>query len=154
MKRIITIFIFLALFIFSQKTHAQSYSSAAGLHLGWFFTGTYKKAVNDGLYLDLFAGFPSYGGNYLIVGGNIEFHKELEGIDELYYYYGGGANAIAGSGFFTFGITGILGLDYKFEEIPLNMSLDWMPGFYFGKYFGGFDVRGGGISVRYILSQN
>jgi len=155
MKRIITIFIFAAFLIFTKNGKAQSYTSAAGLHLGWFITGSYKKMVKDNIYLNFYAGFPNDAGNVLVFGTNAEIHKELEGIEDVYYYYGGGGVALAGSGFFIFGIRGTLGLDYKFAEIPVNISVAWSPGFYFGdEYSSGFDARGGGLTVRYVLSEN
>ena len=154
MKKLITIFIFTVLFAFVQNAKAQSYASAAGVRFGkWMFGGTYKKMIKDGIYLDLHAGFLSSVSDILVFGGNLEIHKELEGVDGLYYFYGGGARAFTGSGIFSIEVTGVLGLDYKFEEIPVNVSIDWMPGYYFSDY-SGFTAEGGGVSIRYVLSEN
>jgi hypothetical protein len=48
---------------------------------------------------------------------------------KIYYGYRGGA----------VGIDGVLGLDYKFNGAPINMSLDWQPSFEFGDYGAGFE---------------
>jgi hypothetical protein len=79
-------------------------------------------------------------------------------MEGLQWYYGGGANITLYSGDYdlydndqggtTFGIAGNLGLDYKFEDVPVNVSLDWIPVFSFGYDFGG---DGGGIAVRYTF---
>jgi hypothetical protein len=36
----------------------------------------------------------------------------------------------------TIGIDGVLGLDYKFNGAPINVSIDWQPSFEFGDYVG------------------
>ena len=48
------------------------------------------------------------------------------------------------------GIDGILGLDYKIKDAPLNFSIDWQPSFNFaGKSY--FESGWGGIGVRYTI---
>lgn len=48
------------------------------------------------------------------------------------------------------GIDGMLGLDYKLKNTPLNLSVDIQPAFNFvgGNYF---DLGWGGIGIRYTL---
>ena len=55
----------------------------------------------------------------------------------LQWYYGGGgylgfvksynANTEKNETNTNFGAQGVLGLDYKFANLPLNLSLDWKP---------------------------
>ena len=45
------------------------------------------------------------------------------------------------------GIDGVLGLDYKFPGIPINVSLDWQPSYEFGNY-AGFNGNWGGVGLR------
>ena len=55
----------------------------------------------------------------------------------LTYFYGGGAyiafikkvniNTSKSTTDPNFGAQGVIGLDYKFNNIPLNISLDWKP---------------------------
>lgn len=48
------------------------------------------------------------------------------------------------------GVDGILGLDYKIKDAPLNFSIDWQPSFNFaGKSY--FESGWGGIGVRYTI---
>ena len=75
-------------------------------------------------------------GDPLALGALVEFHKPL-GSEGLTYFYGGGAyvafvkkvntNTQKTSTEPNFGGQGIVGLDYKFNNIPLNLSLDWKP---------------------------
>jgi hypothetical protein len=49
----------------------------------------------------------------------------------------------------SFGIDGVLGLDYKFNGAPINMSIDWQPSFDFT--YSEFAGNWGGISLRYTF---
>lgn len=52
----------------------------------------------------------------------------------------------------TFGVMGVVGLDYKFTDIPLNLSVDWVPTFFIGDgYVSGFGGGYGALSARYTL---
>jgi len=48
------------------------------------------------------------------------------------------------------GIDGIIGLDYKLKNAPLNISLDWQPSFNIIGYQY-FEGGWGGIGIRYVL---
>jgi hypothetical protein len=48
-------------------------------------------------------------------------------VQGLNWFYGGGAYVGFEKGDTYLGPTGIIGLDYKFPNIPLNLSLDWKP---------------------------
>ncbi|MBZ0245475.1 MAG: hypothetical protein K8H85_05985 [Cyclobacteriaceae bacterium] len=54
-----------------------------------------------------------------------------------------------GSGTFI-GLDGVLGLDFKYNGIPINLSLDWQPSFEFGVNRG-FIGSWEGLVVRYTL---
>ena len=150
MKKIIFTLFLACVFIFSAN--AQGYNSAVGVKLGGYLTGTYKKLLKESMYVDFYAGIDSYGSNVLFGGAMVQLHKPIESVDNLYWYYGGGAFFGAYSGGIGIGINGVLGLDYSFDEIPLNISIDWTPGFYLtGGY--GFYGRGGAVSLRYILGN-
>lgn len=56
-------------------------------------------------------------------------------------YYGGGT---------AIGIDGVLGLDYKIKNAPLDISLDWQPSIEFGD-FEGFASSWGGVGVRFTF---
>src|SRR4029079_12036989 len=70
-------------------------------------------------------GILSFGSRFGI-GGLLEIHKPTN-IDGLKWFYGAGAYVGWENGDTYLGPTGILGLDYKFTNAPINLSLDWKP---------------------------
>lgn len=135
---------------------AQSYDSSVGLRAGYYLTGTYKKFIKESNAIEAYAGI-GYGG--LVVGGLYQIHKEIPNVDieNLYWYFGGGAYAGLYSGWYTTtdfyaGVNLNIGLDYAFEDYPINVSLDWAPGL---NILGGFHPSWaiGGFAVRYILDK-
>ncbi|MBE7169879.1 MAG: hypothetical protein INR73_04775 [Williamsia sp.] len=65
-------------------------------------------------------------GNRFGVGGLYELHQSLNS-PGLRWFYGGGGYVGTQHRSTYLGPMGVLGLDYKFSEIPLNLSLDWKP---------------------------
>lgn len=96
--------------------------------------------------------------------GLYEFHGDIGGAPGLKWYVGPGAhvgfydkgkdnnNYNDGDGSTFFGIDGVLGLDYKFNKVPINISLDWQPYFEFGDNRG-FYGSGGGLGIRYAFGK-
>ena len=91
--------------------------------------------------------------------GLYEFHfYNIEGVNGLAWYVGPGAHI----GFYIpkyktqyntaadIGIDGVIGLDYKIKNTPINLSLDWQPSY---SILGnaGLQPQFGGLSIRYIL---
>jgi len=162
MKKI-TLLLFLAFAIFfSSNIKAQEYKSAVGIKLGYGLVGTYKKFLNEKAAIDVFGGI-RWGG--FAGGAYYLMHNEIPSVDKLYWYWGGGASFTTrsyGAGldsYYEVGISAVLGLDYSFDEFPLNVSVDWAPTFvvldswdYVGTYNrfrGGY----GALSARYILGK-
>ncbi|MEP7278648.1 MAG: hypothetical protein ABI813_08405 [Bacteroidota bacterium] len=69
----------------------------------------------------------SFGGSRFGIGGLYEIHTPLNATAGLKWYYGGGGYIGFQDHDTYLGPTGVVGLDYKFENIPLNLSLDWKP---------------------------
>lgn len=124
MKKILIIFI---LFIsFKTNTFSQDYKTALGVRLS-----SAGPIINNSISLKHFINSTMAVEALLsisdptAIGILIEKHKPLFGTS-LSWYKGAGAYI----GFNTeskFGAQGILGLDYKFQNVPLNLSLDWKP---------------------------
>jgi hypothetical protein len=97
------------------------------------------------------------------VTGLYEVHNRAFDTAGLKWYYGAGAHIGFWNGDYTYrdwgyqgtsytvaGLDGILGLEYSFREVPINLSLDWKPAFNFAGY-SGFWADGGALSIRYIF---
>lgn len=150
------------LLTFNAATHAQNnYTSAIGLRLGYPLSVSYKHFVSESSAIEAFGGFRSYAGyGWFNVGALYQVHKPIADVEGLNWYFGGGAsvyfwnydNDFIGSDASTsFGILGNLGLDYKFANSPINVTLDWVPAFFVNGYGSGFGGGYGALGVRYVL---
>jgi len=135
-----------------KRSSSQSYTTALGVK---FYPGaiTLKHFVSDKNALEGIAYFWNKG---FRITGLYEIHGDINGAPGLKWYIGPGAhlgvyNSKYG-GSSSVGIDGVLGLDYKFRDAPINLSLDWQPSFEFGdKYGNGFSGNWGGFAVRYTF---
>lgn len=151
MKKLFLIAVITAAFGFSSNAQS-TYTSSVGVK---FSPGTitYKHFIADRYALEGLAVFNRFGTRF---GGLFEIHKQLEAVEGLNWYFGPGThlsffNSKSG-GSVTVGIDGVVGLDYKFPRLPLNLSLDWQPYLQFGNYYGnGFEGNSGGIAIRYTI---
>lgn len=165
------IFMLCLLFGIGLSTQGNSqvyYEKAVGLKLAWGLGLTGKYFLNDNAAIEGIVryrdfGFGSFNYYWLTVQGLYEIHKPLESVaDGLQWYYGGGAYVGFYGGDFDYpgsdfdqtfiGISGALGLDYKFANVPINVSVDWIPSF---QIVGGtgFTGESGGLAVRYTFGD-
>ncbi len=68
---------------------------------------------------------------------------------EIKWYVGAGPFAYFGSDF-QFGATGEVGLEYKFEGVPISASIDWRPHFRLVDNTD-FEFSGFGLNIRYVF---
>jgi hypothetical protein len=87
---------------------------------------TVKYFMNDKYALEGLLSFGSPGSRFGI-GGLFEVHQLIGTIPNLNWYYGGGGYVGWQYGITFLGPTGVVGIDYKFPTVPLNLSLDWKP---------------------------
>ena len=163
MKKITLLFSMLFVVAVASNLKAQDYNSAIGLRFGYPLSISYKTFLSESNALELYAGFRGYSGiyGYFTLGGLYEIHNPINGVDGLSWYYGGGASVQ----FFTYddtywgnvendgfgvGISGVLGLDYKFADAPFNLSLDFVPTLRIGGWDDGY-YSWGALSARYVL---
>lgn len=158
-KRIVLIFaLFLGLGVFAQ---AQTYTSAIGLRLGYPTSVSYKHFISTQGALEGFAGFRGFSSyRWVNIGGLYQHHLDIAEVDGLNWYFGGGASVFFYSydtgfadaeGSTGIGILGTIGLDYKFDDAPINLSLDWVPVLFVNGFGSGFSGGYGALSVRYVL---
>jgi hypothetical protein len=163
MKKLKILFVLLiSMFFFMNKGVTQGYETGVGIRFGGLINGlTVKHFINSS---DALEGILSMGNRSLIVTGLYEFHVPLQHSGNTNFFYGIGAHV----GFFqdggsyyyndsriyssstVAGIDGILGIDYKFNHVPLNVCMDFKP---FVDFFSGSNFYfDGGISIRYTFN--
>lgn len=139
----------------SKTLHSTSYKTALGVKV-WDGGGiTLKHFLSGDKAGELIGYFWNRG---FRLTGLYEIHGNVAGAEGLKWYVGPGAHL----GFYDYfkdnnhidgtyiGIDGVLGLDFKFKNAPINLSLDWQPSFEFGNYLG-FAGNWGGLAIRYTF---
>ena len=144
--------------IFSLTVKAQDYVNSVGARLGLSQGITFKHFISrtdavEGLFAMRWEGFT--------ITGLYERQQAAFDVDQLYFYYGGGAHIGVWNGnvnpwfhdktsHSVVGIDGVIGLEYVFTDIPFNVSLDWKPALNLIGYTGfwGDELA---LSVRFIF---
>lgn len=135
----------------SKSINGSTYRTALGVKV-WDGGGiSFKHFVNGNNALELIGYFWNRGSR---ITGLYEIHGPINGAAGLQWYIGPGAhigfyNSKYGDGAFA-GLDGVLGLDYKFNGAPINISLDWQPSIEFGAGRG-FVGSWGGLGIRYTF---
>ncbi len=109
------------------KVNAQDYRFALGLRLS-NSTPTLNNSITGKYFVSdqkAVEGMLSFGSKFAL-GALLEMHKPLN-VEGLTWMYGAGVYAGVLEKEVYIGPTGILGLDYKFNVVPINLSLDWKP---------------------------
>lgn len=125
MKRIL--FTLLTFLLLTSYLKAQDYKFAAGIRFS-NAEPTLSNAVTVKYFLtetSAIEGIVSYGSRFGI-GALLELHRPFKP-QGFGWFYGGGVYVGFADNNSYVGPTGIIGLDYKFSGIPLNLSLDWKP---------------------------
>jgi hypothetical protein len=159
MKKLITIMcltVIATIGIYSTS-NAQGYRNAIGGRFGTANGITFKTTLGGNKMLDLIANFRSNDGyEYFRVTGLYEIYNPIQGAQGLNYYYGLGGSVGSRTRKWDdknqayLAIDGVLGLDYKFAEAPLNLSLDWKPAIELAPGTE-FDSSGLGLSIRFTF---
>ena len=132
MKKFLLLSVTLASLFMIQSANAQeantNYRFGVGIRLS-----TAAPTISNSVSLKYFMyngnaleGLVSFG-NRFGIGGLYEFHKPINSAPGLQWFFGGGAYVGFQDGDTYLGPQGVIGLDYKFTNIPLNLSLDWKP---------------------------
>ena len=137
----------------NAQSMGTSYKTALGVKV-WDGAGiSFKTFVTPQNAVEFIGYFWKQGTR---VTGLYEIHGNIEGARGLRWYVGPGAHL----GFYNkkyyadnsvvAGIDGVLGLDYKINKAPINISLDWQPSFEFADGRG-FSGSWGGLGIRYTF---
>ena len=137
MKKVTCSFLLISGICFATMLSAQEYKTALGVRLSSSAAMvnnsiSLKHFLNERTAIEALFSF----GDPLALGGLVEVHKPL-GTSGIQWLYGGGGyvgfvktydpNKDRNETDVNFGAMGIIGLDYKFANLPLNLSLDWKP---------------------------
>ncbi len=155
MKRIIAVALFVLFFL--QHSNAQNYNTGIGIRGGVYSGVTFKHFISSYDAFELVGAFHYRG---LFLAAMYQRHANAFDVPGLNWLYGGGTHL----GFYDgrhhpiwdvpgnrtqIGISGIVGLEYKIDEIPVSVGIDLIPA---------LDIfektriwLGGGITVRYVF---
>jgi hypothetical protein len=154
-KLIVIIFMFLSL-----AASSQPYTTGAGLRLGFPYGFSVKHFFDRSDAFELIAAANLRG---FIVAGFFQNEHEI-GIEPRFYWYwglgvhGGVVDAERTPYLYTkeiytgpvLGVDALVGLDYVFRRIPLNLSFDILPSINLAGYTG-WNGLNTAISVRYVF---
>ena len=137
MKKIVFAFLLVAGIGLLNSASAQGYKTGLGIRLS-----SAQAMVNNSVSIKHFVnekvaieGLLSFG-DPLAIGALVEIHKPLASQGLSWFYGGGGYLGFVKTLNTTtqktvtdtnIGAQGVIGLDYKFTNIPLNIALDWKP---------------------------
>lgn len=159
----------LILLFFETLCQAQEYKTSIGLRLGAPNAISGKFFINNHTAFEAIIGKRS---NNTLFGAKLnslsqftvlhQFHKSIGSVDGLSIFLGLGPNIylytfesdIVGfkDSYWSYGVAGTLGLDYKLEFLPLNFSIDWMPIYSLSDFRKGFDGGPYAITARYVIN--
>ncbi len=156
MKRIVLTIT--ALLMLTAFTNAQDYNTAIGLRGGLYNGFTIKHFIGEKAALEGIAETRWRGFN---VTGLYEIHNQAFDVEGLNWYWGVGAHLGFWDGtdvtwiddnnaYTLIGVDGIIGMEFNFPTVPINVSVDYKPAMNLIGYTG-FWGDGGAASVRYYF---
>lgn len=138
---------------------STSYKTALGLKFIYGVSFTGKFFIKDNAALEGILRYNGAGGlgSNIAFSGLYEHHSDIKTVEGLRWYVGGGGHvnyfSYKGGGYdpvISFGVAGILGLEYKIKNLPLAISADWQPGFMISPS-SGFSAENGGLGLKYTF---
>lgn len=135
------------------SSRAQDYKTALGVRLstaGAVVNNavTFKYFLNESKAIEAQFSF----GDPTALGALFEVHKPINNTEGLKWFYGAGGYIGFSKPDPLAGAQGIIGLDYKFQNLPLNLSLDWKPELNIVSDIN-FEPSALGLSVRFTFNS-
>lgn len=136
MKKILVYLFTVGLLALGSSFSAKAqYRNALGVRIGDFSGVTFKTFIDPSDALDFSFGFRNTNSyNAVKLTGLYEIHDVVNAeLPGLFWYYGGGMSLggidykLINENKFLFSADGVIGLDYKFDGAPINLSFDWKP---------------------------
>ena len=137
--------------LLASTSFSQNYKMALGFKGGYPGYGSLnaKKSISKSDYLEAsIGGFGRYPYN---VGFNVQIdYERMQALEEGFsFYYGGGVLLGSTSSIVHLAPKALIGLEYNFEDIPLNISIDTGPYLFVSPNIG--FIWGGGLALRYAI---
>ena len=144
-----------ALFCTTVLYAQTNYKRAIGVKVFTSISATYKQFLTEKNNVE--AELTMWREGYRVSGlYELNFYS-FKSVEGLAWFIGPGAHVGVskddaskdGNSLFNFGLDGIIGFDYKFNKIPVNVSIDWQPSV---NLVGVSEFPSlGGIAVRYTF---
>jgi hypothetical protein len=134
-----------------NRLSAQDYKVAIGIRFS-SASPTLSNSVSVKYFMnehDALEGLVSFGTRFGL-GGLWERHQLIGNTPAFTWFYGVGGYVGFQNNNSYVGPTGVIGLDYKFKDAPLNISLDWKPELDIIPAIN-FVPDAFGLSVRYVF---
>ena len=137
--------------LLASTSFSQNYKMAIGFKGGYPGYGSLnaKKSISNSDYLEAsIGGFGRYPYN---VGFNVQIdYERMQALEDGFsFYYGGGVLLGLTSSNVHIAPKALIGLEYNFEDIPLNISIDTGPYLFVSPYTK--FIWGGGLALRYAI---
>ncbi|ADV50144.1 hypothetical protein Celal_2866 [Cellulophaga algicola DSM 14237] len=153
MKRITKFVFVLCVFGLSQLRAQSDYKMAAGLGIdfgsGQTYVGPSAKfflAPDAAIEADVL-----FASGSTLIQAFYEYHGAIESTDGLKWYAGVGPGVTLYDGGSNFLIRPLVGLDFKFNTVPLALTFDWRPALGFNGDGSDFEAARFGLGFRYVL---
>ena len=153
MKRIL---VFLVLFSTFYNANAQLYKTAYGLKVGWIAGVSAKHFLSEKSAVEGNLDIQHKG---FILTSTYQYNFDVKKIETFKWFLGAGVHfglwdesvtwATIKQPVYIGGITFIAGIEYRFENLPLSLSLDLTPrlNFFGNNMFWAY----GGFTIRYTI---
>ena len=137
--------------LLASTSFSQNYKMAIGIKGGYPGYGSLnaKKSISKSDYLE--ASIGGFGRNSYSTGFHVELdYERMQALEEGFsFYYGGGVLLGSTSSIVHLAPKALIGLEYNFEDIPLNISIDTGPYLFVSPNIG--FILGGGLALRYAI---
>ena len=123
MKKILLLIVVALCYV--SNVSAQNYNWALGARIGGEMSGLdVKYNLNASHSIEALLAIP-YSNGFVLTG---LYEWNIQVIDNGFrFYYGVGAHVGGWKSRCALGVDGVIGLEYQFSEIPLNLALDYKP---------------------------
>lgn len=137
----------------AQKNTGTSYTNAVGMRIEigsdyGTFAGISAKHFFDKNNAGEFQAL--FGNDITLLEAEYQYHGDIQNAAGLRWYAGFGPGVAIGGGTTDFLIRPLIGLDYKINQVPLNLGFDWRPAFVV-THGSDFNAARFGIALRYAF---